>query len=150
MAMRSHWTARRWWRRSPTTSLSSPRDCRRPRRFPMVSWSRGSSTDRSARSSRARGTSASSFVGGSDLAVFENTDNRDAAWKFIAWLSQPEVQVRWYELVNDLPAVVSAWDDPALASDPLVATFGEQLQDAKSTPAIPTWEQVAAAIEGEL
>jgi multiple sugar transport system substrate-binding protein len=94
--------------------------------------------------------SSTSFVGGSDLAVFENTDNRDAAWKFIAWLSQPEVQVRWYEIVNDLPAVVSAWDDPALASDPLVATFGEQLQDARSTPAIPTWEQVAAAIEGEL
>jgi multiple sugar transport system substrate-binding protein len=94
--------------------------------------------------------SATSFVGGSDLAVFNGSDNRDAAWKFVSWLSQPDVQVRWYEIVNDLPSVMSAWDDPALSSDPVVATFGEQLQDARSTPAIPTWEQVAAAIEGEL
>jgi multiple sugar transport system substrate-binding protein len=94
--------------------------------------------------------SATSFVGGSDLAVFTDTDNRDGAWKFVSWLSQPEVQVRWYEMVNDLPAVSAAWDDPALASDPVLATFGEQLEDAKSPPAIATWEQVAAAIDTEL
>jgi multiple sugar transport system substrate-binding protein len=94
--------------------------------------------------------SSTSFVGGSDLAVFANTDNRDGAWKFVSWLSQPDVQVRWYEIVNDLPAVVSAWEDPALSGNPVVATFGEQLLDTRSTPAIPTWEQVAAAIDGEL
>jgi multiple sugar transport system substrate-binding protein len=94
--------------------------------------------------------SATSFVGGSDLAVFTDSDNRDGAWKFIAWLSEPETQVRWYEIVNDLPAVTAAWDDPTLASDPVLATFGEQLQDAQSPPAIATWEQVAAAIDTEL
>jgi multiple sugar transport system substrate-binding protein len=94
--------------------------------------------------------SSTSFVGGSDLAVFSGSDNRDGAWKFVSWLSQPDVQVRWYEIVNDLPAVMSAWEDPALSGNPVVATFGEQLQDANSTPAIPTWEQVAAAIEVEL
>jgi multiple sugar transport system substrate-binding protein len=94
--------------------------------------------------------SATSFVGGSDLAVFGNTDNRDGAWKFVDWLSQPDTQVKWYEIVNDLPSVTAAWDDPTLASDPVLATFGEQLADAKSPPAIATWEQVAAAIDTEL
>jgi multiple sugar transport system substrate-binding protein len=94
--------------------------------------------------------SATSFVGGSDLGVFRDSDNRDGAWKFVAWLSRPEVQVEWYEIVSDLPAVSAAWDDPVLSSDPVLATFGEQLADAKSPPAIATWEQVAAAIDTEL
>ena len=37
-----------------------------------------------------------SFIGGSNLAVFKNAENRDAAWKFVQWLSQPEVQANWY------------------------------------------------------
>ena len=35
-----------------------------------------------------------SFIGGSNLAVFKSSENRDAAWKFVQWLSQPEVQAR--------------------------------------------------------
>ena len=54
----------------------------------------------------------------------------------------------WYETVSDLPAVQAAWEDPALADDPLLSAFGEQLDDAKAPPAIPTWEEVASAIDG--
>jgi multiple sugar transport system substrate-binding protein len=94
--------------------------------------------------------SATSFIGGSDLAVFKNTQNRDSAWKFISWLSQPEVQVKWYQAVTDLPAVQKSWDDQALAGDAFLATFGKQLADAKAPPPIPTWEQVASVIDGEV
>lgn len=94
--------------------------------------------------------SATSFVGGGNLAVFDQSDNKAAAWAFVEFLSRPEVQVTWYETVNDLPAVQAAWDDPALADDPLLATFGEQLDDAKSPPAIATWEEVASAIDDQL
>ncbi len=31
-----------------------------------------------------------------------------------------------------------------------LALFGEQLQDAKSPPAIPTWEQIASVIDSQL
>jgi len=94
--------------------------------------------------------SGTSFVGGGNLAVFDQSDNKPAAWAFVEYLSQPEVQVKWFETVNALPAVQSAWDDPALADDEMLAAFGEQLDDAKSPPAIPTWEQVAAAIDDEV
>ena len=50
----------------------------------------------------------------------------------------------------DLPAVQSGWDDPSLSGDPFLSKFGEQLKDAKSPPAVPTWEQVAAVIDGEV
>ena len=89
-----------------------------------------------------------SFVGGSNLGVLADSDNKEAAWAFIEYLSQPEVQVTWFETINDLPSVKSAWEDPALADDPLLSSFGDQLEDAKAPPAIATWEQVAAEIDG--
>lgn len=93
---------------------------------------------------------ATSFMGGSDLAVFKDAKNRDAAWKFVAYLSRPEVQVEWYRISADLPAVTASWKDPALTADPLLSAFGTQLGDAKAPPAIPTWEQVAAAFDTQV
>ncbi|GAB3800680.1 sugar ABC transporter substrate-binding protein [Micromonospora zhanjiangensis] len=93
---------------------------------------------------------ATSFVGGGDLAVFKDGKNRDAAWKFVAWLAKPETQAKWYGLSTDLPAMKQAWDDPKLRADPMLKTFGAQLDDAKSPPAIPNWEQIAAAVDDQV
>jgi multiple sugar transport system substrate-binding protein len=91
--------------------------------------------------------SGTSFVGGGNLAVFEASENKDAAWAFVEYLSRPEVQVKWYETVADLPAVQAAWDDEALSGDELLSAFGEQLEDAQSPPTIATWEQIANEID---
>jgi multiple sugar transport system substrate-binding protein len=91
-----------------------------------------------------------SFIGGSGLAVFKDAKNRDAAWKFIQYLSKPQVQVKWYQTVSDLPAVQKAWDDPVLSSDAKIRVFGEQLKTAKAPPAVATWEQIAKGIDNEL
>lgn len=88
-----------------------------------------------------------SFVGGANLGVLADSDNKEAAWAFVEYLTQPEVQVTWYDTVSALPSVQSAWDDEALSGDPLLAAFGDQLDDAKAPPAISTWEQVAAEID---
>ncbi|MFI6735484.1 sugar ABC transporter substrate-binding protein [Nonomuraea sp. NPDC050451] len=94
--------------------------------------------------------SATSFLGGSDMVVFKKAKNRDAAWKFIQWLSEPKVQAKWYTTVKSLPAVVQAWQEPELTADKQLAVFGEQLKDAKTPPPFPTWEQVARVLETEL
>lgn len=96
------------------------------------------------------GDEQASFIGGANLAVFKDAENRDAAWKFVEWLSQPEVQVEWYAAVNDLPSVQSAWDDPAIADDEYLSVFGDQLETAVAPPSIPTWEEVASVIDTEL
>lgn len=96
------------------------------------------------------GDSATSFVGGSNLAVFEGSDNRDAAWKFIEFLTQPEVQAQWFDQVGALPSVQSAWDSESLSGDEQLAVFGQQLEDAKSPPSIPTWEELAATIDDQV
>ena len=91
-----------------------------------------------------------SFIGGSNLAVFKSAKNRDAAWKFVQWLSQPDVQAQWYATTSDLPAVQAAWDEGDLASDANLAVFGDQMKTAMAPPSIPTWEQVANVIDTEL
>ncbi|SEH56718.1 carbohydrate ABC transporter substrate-binding protein, CUT1 family [Leifsonia sp. CL147] len=90
-------------------------------------------------------TSSTSFLGGSDLAVFKNSKNPDAAWKFIRWLSTPAVQVKWQQAVGDLPTVKAAWDDPTLKDDPLLKVFGEQLKSTDSPPSLTSWTEVSAA-----
>jgi multiple sugar transport system substrate-binding protein len=94
--------------------------------------------------------SATSFVGGSNLVVSRDTDNRDAAWAFVEFVSRPEVQSAWYQEVGALPAVQEAWDSGELAEDEHLTVFGEQLEDAQAPPPIPTWEEVAAAIDDQI
>lgn len=91
-----------------------------------------------------------SFVGGGNLGVFADSENKAAAWAFVEYATSPETQVTWYQTVSDLPSVQSAWEDPALAEDELLSTFGEQLEEAKAPPAIPTWEQVASVIDAQI
>jgi multiple sugar transport system substrate-binding protein len=93
---------------------------------------------------------ATSFVGGSNFVVFKSSDNRNSAWKLVKFLSDTKTQTEWYKLSTDLPAVKAAWDDPSLASDQLLATFGKQLESAKAPPAIVNWEQVATAFDTEI
>jgi multiple sugar transport system substrate-binding protein len=65
-------------------------------------------------------------------------------------MTDPANQVAWYGEATVLPAVTSAWDDPALAGDSNVAIFGQQLQDTKAPPPIPTWNEVSTAINDNL
>jgi multiple sugar transport system substrate-binding protein len=89
-------------------------------------------------------------VGGSNLVVYKDSKNKELAWKFVQYLTDPKTQVAWYADVTDLPAVVAAWDDPALKSDPNVAKFGEQLKSTQAQPAISTWSEIASSLNSSL
>lgn len=93
---------------------------------------------------------STSFVGGSNMAVFKSTKNRDAAWKFVDYLTQKDTQVAWYGLSTDLPSVKDAWTADALKSDAKLAKFGEQLNSAVAPPSIATWEQVSAKLDAQV
>jgi len=90
---------------------------------------------------------SASFIGGSNLAVTADAENPDAAWKFVQYATDPATQVDWFEISNDLPAVQASWDDSALADNPSLAVYGEVLETAKSTPAIPTWAEVGHELD---
>jgi multiple sugar transport system substrate-binding protein len=91
-----------------------------------------------------------SFVGGSNFVVFKDAPNKDAAWAWIDFVSQAESQVAWYKTAKVLPAVQAAWDDPELSGDENLATFGDQLGSTAAPPAIPTWAEIATAINENL
>lgn len=90
---------------------------------------------------------ATSFVGGSDLVVFKDFKNKQTAWKFIQWASQPDIQTKWYQLSSDLPASQKAWENDALASDEKLVAFGDQLKNTMAPPAVSTWAQVSSAAD---
>lgn len=94
--------------------------------------------------------SSTSFLGGSNLVVYKASENKDLAWKFVQYLTDPATQVAWYAEVTDLPAVASAWDDAALKADPNVALFGEQLKSTQAQPAISTWSELGEALNATL
>ncbi|WP_407319753.1 extracellular solute-binding protein [Isoptericola halotolerans] len=85
---------------------------------------------------------AASFIGGSNLAVTAEAANPDAAWKFVEFATEPDVQVDWFEISHDLPAVQASWDDETLAGDESLVVYGEALETARSTPALPTWSEI--------
>ncbi len=83
-----------------------------------------------------------SLAGGASLVIFKNSLHKDAAWKFIEFLSLKKTQLQFYELVNDLPAVTEAWEDPKFKDDPYMQAFYKQFFYVVATPKIPEWEQI--------
>lgn len=83
-----------------------------------------------------------SALGSGSLAVLKDAGNPDAAWKLIHHMTEPETQVAWYKFFGSLPAVKAAWDDPAIASNPLLDAEREALLTAVDIPQVSTWPQV--------
>jgi multiple sugar transport system substrate-binding protein len=86
-------------------------------------------------------------AGGSSLVIFRTSRHKDAAWQLIEYLSQPQVQRRFYDLLGDMPPRRSSWEGGALHDDPKALAFREQLERARPTPAVPEWERIANEIQ---
>jgi ABC-type sugar transport system, periplasmic component len=84
-----------------------------------------------------------SALGGSNLSVFQYTDHKEEAMKFLAYMSKPETQLKWLELANALPSTKKAWEDPKLTTDPNLKVIGEQMSSSEPMPLLKPWEQVA-------
>jgi multiple sugar transport system substrate-binding protein len=87
-----------------------------------------------------------SIAGGASLAISRRSAHADAAWQWIAYLTEPAQQLAFYRLTGDLPSRRSAWTDPVLADNPHAQAFGTQLQRVRATPKIPEWERIATLI----
>lgn len=87
-----------------------------------------------------------SLAGGASLVMFRSSEKKDAAWALIEFLSRPEIQARFYELVGDLPAREEAWEAPVLRDDPRAEAFRIQLERVRPLPRVPEWEQIATRV----
>ena len=91
-----------------------------------------------------------SLAGGSSLAIFKASAEKDAAWAFAEYLSTPAVQSRFYALSGDLPARREAWDDASLAADVKAQAFRVQLTRVEPMPRVPEWEQIAQKVAEDM
>ncbi|MET9909418.1 extracellular solute-binding protein [Streptomyces sp. NPDC006476] len=91
-----------------------------------------------------------SFSAGGSWGVLADSGNADAAWKFIRYLSKPSTQVAQYRAYSSLPAVASAWANPAIAGQPLLDAFLSQLKNTRAFPQVSTWQQVATRLGKEM
>jgi multiple sugar transport system substrate-binding protein len=89
---------------------------------------------------------AATTVGGGSWFVPRDSENKEAAWKFARFMSEPESQVEWFQIFKNMPAVKSAWEDPALADDRLLATVEAGLETGITLPKVSTWSQVGTVI----
>ncbi len=88
-----------------------------------------------------------SLAGGSSLVMFRSSENKEAVWKLIEYMSEPAVQMEFYHLTGDLPARKEAWQDSSLTRDVYIRAFFEQLNHVMPTPPVPEWEQISLKIQ---
>jgi multiple sugar transport system substrate-binding protein len=84
---------------------------------------------------------AYAFVGGSNLMMFKNAKNKDAAWAVIKYLSQDSVQKSYADLMGMFPARLSPQKQVG-ESDPNHQEFFQAIEEGRSYASIPQWAQV--------
>jgi multiple sugar transport system substrate-binding protein len=87
-----------------------------------------------------------SMAGGSSLVLFKDSPNKEAAWRFIEYLSLPETQVRFYELTGDLPSHRAAWQSPVLTENAYARAFAQQLERVQPLPQVPEIEAIVTRV----
>ncbi|MGA9119406.1 MAG: sugar ABC transporter substrate-binding protein [Bacteroidota bacterium] len=88
-----------------------------------------------------------SLAGGSSLVLFRASRHKEAAWRLIEYLSEPEQQLHFYRETGDLPASVEAWEDSSLSGNKYIRAFRIQLERVASPPKVPEWEQIAVKVQ---
>jgi multiple sugar transport system substrate-binding protein len=84
---------------------------------------------------------------GTSLVMFKRSENKEAAWKLIEFLSSVEQSIAFYTITGNLPPRKSAWQDSALANNRYIKAFYEQLQRVEPLPQIPEWEQIVIKLQ---
>jgi multiple sugar transport system substrate-binding protein len=87
-----------------------------------------------------------SLAAGAGLVLVRSSPRHAEAWRWIEFLSAPEVQAAFHAISGDLPARRSAWSDPRLADSPHAQAFRAQLDRVRPPPRIPEWERIASRI----
>lgn len=82
-----------------------------------------------------------SMFAGSNIGIWHNSDAVDESLELLEFLSKPEVQLEWYERVNELPTNKAALADSKLAADPNVEVYVKTLETARVLPMVPSWDQ---------
>ena len=90
------------------------------------------------------------FVSGTNITIFNNTENREAALALVEFLTSPEQQVKLVSQYNSLPVVKEALDAPALQGEKLDVFRQILTNHAKPMPQVPQEAQMETLLGGAL
>jgi ABC-type glycerol-3-phosphate transport system substrate-binding protein len=99
------------------------------------------------------------YIAGESLAIFKQSKNPDAAWTFVKWVTQPEIQEMFSISSGYLPVRKSVLEKESyktfLESDHAMKNFVEQIKIARQRPTIERYyvninQFIATAIEQTL
>lgn len=83
-----------------------------------------------------------SLAGGASLVLNRNSQKKNLAMKLIEYLSQPDVQIKFYQMVGSLPPRKTAWSDTTFTSDIYLQAFRIQLENTQAMPKLAEWENI--------
>jgi ABC-type glycerol-3-phosphate transport system substrate-binding protein len=97
-------------------------------------------------------------VGGANLAILADSQEKEAAWTFIAWMTSSEVNLRWSAGTGYLPlrrsVVASEAYQAYLEMEPRARVILDQMDAARARPNIPAYagasREVGLAVEEAL
>ena len=99
------------------------------------------------------------YIAGESLAIFKQSKNSDAAWTFVKWVTQPEIQEMFSISSGYLPVRKSVLDRNSykafLETDHAMKSFVKQIKIARQRPTIERYyvninQFIATAIEQAL
>jgi multiple sugar transport system substrate-binding protein len=84
------------------------------------------------------------------LSLFQASDNKSAAWKFIEFAASHEMNSMWNESAGQIPANTAAMEDPWVAEAPPTQAAVEALSDENTTIVdlpyyLPDWNNISKA-----
>ena len=85
----------------------------------------------------ANGERVNSMVAGINLAVFKNTEHKDAALKFVEFMTSDSEQFTLNKTYGTLPSVSTAYIDDAFQTETAVTLQGVLVNTAAPLPAVP-------------
>lgn len=86
-----------------------------------------------------------SFVGGSHLGIFENSENQDLAWEFVKLMTTGDLAKKWGQQANYFPGQKSLLEADQASADANRKIFIQQMvEGGKSVPVTPAWTKVEA------
>lgn len=100
------------------------------------------------------GTSATN-TGGERILMFSGSENKEAAWKFIKFMTSSDVQLRWDMTTGFMPVRKSVGENSEYLNwindtEPRMLPFVEGMQYAHTRPATPLYNEVSDAFSREI
>ncbi len=85
------------------------------------------------------GENNASFVGGSNLAIFEQSPNKELATEYVKIMISEKNISEWAQLTGFFPGTLDGLENPIFHENSLLAVFAEGMEEGRSYPASPSW-----------